>query len=60
MQIQVPVLNEDGSLKFEVSMSEKEVQTVLQFGLNMGISMGIASSMVASLAAAEKGQEFND
>lgn len=42
MKINVPLLNEDGSLKTELSLNDKEVQALLQFGLNMATAMGIA------------------
>lgn len=42
MRVSIPLLNEDGSLKTEISLNEKEVQALLQFGLNMATAMGIA------------------
>lgn len=45
MKIEVPVFNDDGSLSFTASLSENEVKTILQFGLNMAVAMGIASQM---------------
>lgn len=46
MQVSIPLQNEDGSLKYEVVMNEKEVQAVLQFGLNMAMAMGITAELV--------------
>lgn len=46
MRVTVPVRNEDGSIKYEVSMNEKEQQAILQFGLNMAVAMGIASQIM--------------
>ncbi len=43
MQVKVPVVNqEDGSVQFEASLSERELQVILQFGLNMALASGIA------------------
>lgn len=47
MKIEVPVQNEDGSLAFTAIMNEKEVQAVLQFGLNMATAMGITSQLLS-------------
>jgi len=47
MKIEVPVRNEDGSLAFTATMNEKEVQAVLQFGLNMATAMGITSQLLS-------------
>lgn len=46
MQIDVPVLDDQGNLKYTATLTEKEVQAVLQFGLNMALAMGIASSIM--------------
>jgi hypothetical protein len=47
MKLEVPVRNEDGSLAFTAIMNEKEVQAVLQFGLNMATAMGITSQLLS-------------
>ena len=46
MKIEVPVVDDQGNLKYTATLTEKEVQAVLQFGLNMAIAMGIASSIM--------------
>lgn len=46
MEINVPVKNQDGSLSFTATLSEPQVQAVLQFGLNMAMGMGIASQLI--------------
>lgn len=47
MRIEVPVQNDDGTLAFTATMNEKEVQAVLQFGLNMATAMGITSQLLS-------------
>lgn len=47
MQVKVPVYDENGNIEFTATMNEKEVQTVLQFGLNVAISMGITSQLLS-------------
>ena len=42
---EVPVYNEDGTVKLTVVLGENELQTLLQFGMNMAVAMGIAGSM---------------
>jgi hypothetical protein len=44
MKVTVPVKNEDGTLKFEATLSEKELHAVLEFGLNMMCVMGLMST----------------
>lgn len=46
MKIEVPVQNQDGSVQFIANLNEKEIQAVLQFGLNMALAMGIASQLI--------------
>lgn len=45
MKIEVPVYNEDGSVKFTASLNEGELQAVLQFGLNAAIGSGLAQHL---------------
>ena len=54
MQIQVPVKNDEGAVEFTATMNDKEIQAVLQFGLNIALSMGIMSQLLSpdSLEAA--------
>lgn len=42
----MPVQNQDGSVQFVANLSEKEIQAVLQFGLNMALAMGVASHLI--------------
>lgn len=44
MILDVPVFNKDGSVKFSATMDEKQVQAILQFGLNFLLSTGLAAS----------------
>lgn len=43
MKLEVPVLNQDGSVNFVASLTAGEVQILLQFGLNMAITAGLVS-----------------
>ena len=43
MRLEVPVQNEDGSLKMTMVLDAPQVQALLQFGINMAMAMGIAS-----------------
>ena len=45
MKIDVPVYDEDGTVKFNASLSEGELQAVLQFGLNLAIASGISNTL---------------
>ena len=48
MKLSVPVYNNDGELQYTATMNEKEVQAVLQFGLNMATAMGITSQLLST------------
>jgi hypothetical protein len=48
MKIEVPVHDAEGNLQFTAVMNEKEVQAVLQFGLNMATAMGITSQLLSN------------
>lgn len=41
MKIQVPLLNEDGSIEFVANLSAEEAQVILQFGLNVAMTAGL-------------------
>lgn len=49
MKIELPVLNEDGSLKATMVLDAPQVQALLQFGINMAMAMGIASEFTPGL-----------
>lgn len=55
---EVPVYNEDGTVKLTVVLGENELQTLLQFGMNMAVAMGIAGSMGIEIDDTEG--EFDD
>ena len=44
MKIDVPVFNEDGSVKYTQTMSPDEAQAVLQFALNFLVTSGLAAN----------------
>jgi hypothetical protein len=44
VQVNVPVRNDDGSTKFEVTLDDKQMQAILQFGLNFLVAAGLASA----------------
>lgn len=41
--IEVPVLNEDGTVKFTAHLSAEEAQTLLQFAINYSASIGLGT-----------------
>lgn len=45
MKINLLQKNEDGSVKCELTVHEKELVAIAQFGLNMAVSMGIMSQL---------------
>lgn len=60
MKIEVPVFNEDGSLRFNAVLSEPELQAVLQFGLNAAIGSGLAHHLGVLLDDNEDELELDD
>jgi hypothetical protein len=52
MKIEIPVFNEDGSVKFNAELSSEEAQAVLQFGLNFAIASGLAQQLGIQLVPA--------
>ena len=43
MQINVPLKNEDGSVTFNATLNERQLQAVLQFGLGFLLATGLAA-----------------
>jgi len=41
--LEVPVLNDDGSVNYTASLSAAEVQTLLQFAINLSASVGLGA-----------------
>lgn len=46
MQLSLPIKQEDGNVKFELTLSSEQVQAIVQFGLNIAMSMGITSQLI--------------
>ena len=62
MQVSVPVRNEDGSIKFETTLNDKQLQSILQFGLNFLVATGLAASYgveVGDDEGPQQGELFN-
>lgn len=59
MIISVPVRNQDGSLQFEATLNEKQVQALLQFAMNMAMGMGMLNQLteVPEAAAVVEGND---
>lgn len=47
MKLEVPVFNEDGSVKFTVNCEEKQAQVLLQFALNFLVATGMYAAQTA-------------
>lgn len=43
MTLDVPVLNDDGSLKFTATLTADQVQVLLQFAMNLTMAAGLAT-----------------
>jgi hypothetical protein len=56
MVVDVPVRNEDGSIKFNVTMDDKQIQSILQFGLNFLVATGMAASYNIDIGELEDGE----
>lgn len=56
--IDVPIFNEDGSIKFTQQVSPEEAQALLSFAINFLAATGHAAQMM--LQAEESNQELND
>lgn len=48
MTIDLPVFNEDGSVKTTLNINEKEAQHLLQFAINFLSAAGLASNVSVS------------
>lgn len=44
MIVDVPILNEDGTIKLTVTLDDRQLKAVLQFGLNFLVAAGLAAS----------------
>lgn len=44
MKLEVPVINEDGSVKFTQTVDPAQVQVLLQFALNFLVATGMAAA----------------
>lgn len=53
MIIDVPVRNEDGSIRATLTMDEQQMQAILQFGLNFLLATGLAASYGVSMPGEE-------
>lgn len=42
MTLDVPILNDDGSVKFTATLSPDQVQVLLQFAMNFTMAAGLA------------------
>jgi len=45
MKIEVPVFNDDGSVKFTATLSEQQASVLLQFAMNLAMATGIAAHL---------------
>jgi hypothetical protein len=52
--IEIPVFNEDGSIKVTHLVSPEEAKTLLQFALNFLASAGLTTAMLSSQAAEQQ------
>ena len=57
--IEVPVFNEDGSIKLTQMVSPEEAQTLLQFAINFMLAMG-NTVQVAVSNSKDEDMELND
>lgn len=57
--LDVPVYNEDGSIKFTQQVSPNEAQALLQFAINFMAATGLSAHQMMGKSA-ESAQELND
>lgn len=60
MKIDVPMLNEDGSVQYTQTLSAEEVQVLLQFALNFLTTIGMTSHQLVKLRDDDEPAPFND
>jgi hypothetical protein len=58
MKIEVPVFNEDGSIKASIYLGQEEAAHILQFAVNFLMSAGLAAHY--AIANAEEVEEGDD
>ncbi len=58
--IDVPVFNEDGSVRFHQTLSAKETQLLLQFALNFLVAAGINMQQLQQQVEEAEAPQFND
>ena len=56
--IEVPVFNEDGSIKLTQMVSPEEAQTLLQFAINFMLAMG--TTVQVGIGTPPEEMELND
>ncbi len=59
MKIDVPVFNEDGSVKFTQHLSPEEAQHILQFALNFLVTTGFMAQHIKPPVPEEQGELFH-
>lgn len=56
----MPVYNDDGSVKFTLVLNENQKKTLLQFALNFLLATGLAANYGIDMPDAEEPVELND
>lgn len=62
MKLDVPIRAEDGTISFNVTLDDAQIQSILQFGLNFLVATGMAATYGVMLPS-DKNQAdlpFND
>lgn len=60
MTIDIPVFNEDGSVKFTQTCNAEEAKNLLQFALNFLVATGMSAQIMSGNAFDDDASEFNE
>jgi len=63
LEVTIPVENDDGSVKFDVTMTPEQHKAILKFGLSMALGMGLAAQLLGPETAAlleDDNEELDD
>lgn len=63
MEVSVPVENEDGTVKFTVTLTTEQHQALLKYGMSMALSMGLAAHLLGediAMLLEDNNEELDD
>ena len=63
MEVSVPVENENGTVKFDVTLNAEQHQALLKYGMSMALAMGLAAHLLGediAMLLEDNNEELDD